>query len=354
MKKKLLMIGMTLLILTALLALSWPSTIPTQVSATTFLGSKEIKLIASDGMADDVFGTSCAISGDTVVIGARSADSDTGANSGAAYVFVRSGSSWLQQAKLTAGDGASGDQFGNSVAISGDTLVVGAYLDDDAGMDSGSAYVFVRSGSSWLQQAKLTAGDGAATDIFGSSVAISGDTAVVGAYLDDDAGMDSGSAYIYQSTPIEYELLQEHLDTIEGKIDSLTSKVEVMSGGIDYLKEAAKKLDIEFLMQSPTPDVFIYVFGVSLNGLPVDAYLSSAHGIRVIEGDPPTPSWDDVTGNVFEWSTGTGHLGFSLNSLSNADEYWMFQFVIQYDDGNITRYGTINVVNNNFGPWAGM
>ena len=299
MKRKLLMIGMTLLILTALLTLSWPLTVPTEVLATTFLGSKEIKLIASDGMADDVFGTSCAISGDTVVIGARSADSDTGANSGAAYVFVR-------------------------------------------------------SGSSWLQQAKLTAGDGAATDIFGSSVAISGDTAVVGAYLDDDAGMDSGSAYIYQSTPIEYELLQEHLDTIEGKIDSLTSKVEVMSGGIDYLKEAAKKLDIEFLMQSPTPDVFIYVFGVSLNGLPVDAYLSSAHGIRIIEGDPPTPSWDDVTGNVFEWSTGTGHLGFSLNSLSNADEYWMFQFVIQYDDGNITRYGTINVVNNNFGPWAGM
>ena len=93
---------------------------------------------------------------------------------------------WLQQAKLTADDDAAGDQFGNSVAVSGDTAVVGAYANDDGGSTSGSAYVFVRSGTTWSQQAKLTASDAAAGDQFGYEVAVSGDTAVVGANGDDD------------------------------------------------------------------------------------------------------------------------------------------------------------------------
>src|SRR4029079_6711032 len=90
---------------------------------------------------------------------------------GSAYVFVRSGTSWSQQAKLTASDAATGDAFGrNGVGISGDTVVVGAPFDDTgAGSDAGSAYVFVRSGTSWSQQQKLTAGDAAAGDTFGIS-----------------------------------------------------------------------------------------------------------------------------------------------------------------------------------------
>ncbi len=88
---------------------------------------------------------------------------------------------WDEIIKKVASDGAVGDSFGVSVAISGDTAIVGAYLDDDAGSASGSAYVFVRSGTTWSQQAKLTALDGAAFDLFGYSVAISGDTAIVGA-----------------------------------------------------------------------------------------------------------------------------------------------------------------------------
>ncbi|MFC2041905.1 FG-GAP repeat protein, partial [Chloroflexota bacterium] len=161
----------------------------------------EIKLTAGDGSVEDWFGLSLAISGDTAVVGAYR-DDDNGSDSGSAYVFVRSGTSWTQQAKLTASDGAGDDWFGSSVAISGDTAVVGAFYDDDNGADSGSAYVFVRSGTNWTQQAKLTASDGAAEDLFGSSVAISGDTAVVGAdgnddNGDDDNGADSGSAYVF-------------------------------------------------------------------------------------------------------------------------------------------------------------
>jgi len=156
------------------------------------------KVIASDAAADDFFGSSVAVSGDTAVVGANGED-DAGSNSGSAYVFVRSGTVWTQQAKLTASDAAAFDNFGRSVAVSGDTAVVGAYLDDHAGgTDAGSAYVFIRIGAVWMQQAKLIASDAAAVDNFGFSVAVSGDTAVVGAILDDHTSlMDVGSAYVF-------------------------------------------------------------------------------------------------------------------------------------------------------------
>jgi uncharacterized repeat protein (TIGR01451 family)/LPXTG-motif cell wall-anchored protein len=102
--------------------------------------------------------------------------------------------------KLTASDGAAGDQFGNTAAISGDTIVVGAKYDDDKGTDSGAAYVFARNKGgvdNWGDMEKLTAADGAAGDRFGQAVSINDDTAVVGAYYDDDKGADSGSAYVF-------------------------------------------------------------------------------------------------------------------------------------------------------------
>ena len=102
-----------------------------------------------------------------------------------------------EDAKLTASDAAAGDAFGRSVAVSGDTVVVGSNSDGGAGFNSGSAYVFTRSGTTWSQQAKLTASDGAFFDQFGFSVAVSGDTIVVGAPFNNDAGSASGSAYIF-------------------------------------------------------------------------------------------------------------------------------------------------------------
>jgi hypothetical protein len=103
----------------------------------------------------------------------------------------------MEQQQLTASDGAESDNFGWSVSISGDYAVVGAYGDDDKGSASGSAYVFVRSGTTWTEQQKLTASDGASTDFFGHSVSISGDTAIVGADGNDDKGINSGSAYVF-------------------------------------------------------------------------------------------------------------------------------------------------------------
>jgi hypothetical protein len=149
-----------------------------------------------------------SISGDTAIVGALG-DDDAEINSGSAYIFENVSSGGFEpteSAKLTASDGAVSDQFGYSVSISGDTAIVGAYLDDDAGSGSGSAYIFENvssGGSAQTESAKLTASDGATEDYFGYSVSIDGDTAIVGAPYDDDAGSASGSAYIFEKGVVE-------------------------------------------------------------------------------------------------------------------------------------------------------
>ncbi|WP_437586790.1 Kelch repeat-containing protein [Sorangium sp. So ce1000] len=161
--------------------------------------AQQQKLIASDGAAGNRFGASVALSEDTALVGAYNDDVGTNASQGSAYVFTRTGGRWTQQHELTAGDSAADDVFGASVALSGDTALVGAYNNDvGTNASQGSAYVFTRTGGRWTQQHELTAADGAADDAFGASVALSGDTALVGAYLDDvGANADQGSAYVF-------------------------------------------------------------------------------------------------------------------------------------------------------------
>ena len=163
----------------------------------TTTGSLLQKLTAPDGASGDAFGVSVAIDGTTALVGSW-LDRDNGNNSGSAYLFDTTTGSLLQ--KLTAPDGAKGDIFGISVAIDGTTALVGAMFDDDNGNDSGSTYLFDTTTGSLLQ--KLTAPDGATMDYFGFSVAIDGTTALVGAYLDDDNGSDSGSAYLFESKSV--------------------------------------------------------------------------------------------------------------------------------------------------------
>ncbi|MEE8155933.1 MAG: FG-GAP repeat protein, partial [Phycisphaerales bacterium] len=161
------------------------------------LGEQLAKLLADDGAQGDEFGISVAISGATAIVGAA-LDDDNGANSGSAYLF--DSTTGVQITKLLADDGVGGDVFGVSVAISGDTAIVGARLDDDNGSASGSAYLFdVSDPAKPTQIAKLLPDDGAANDWFGFSVAISGATAIVGAYRDDDNGGQSGSAYLFDT-----------------------------------------------------------------------------------------------------------------------------------------------------------
>ncbi len=161
------------------------------------------KLKADDGAVNDYFGVSVSVSGDggTVVVGANGDDSAKGS----AYVYRWNGSTYEQSQKLTASDGATSDNFGLSVAVSGDgnTVVVGATGDDDKGTDSGAAYVFRVNGSSWGEM-KLTASDGEASDNFGQSVAISADGSkvVTGAYRDDS---NKGSAYVHRWNGSSYD-----------------------------------------------------------------------------------------------------------------------------------------------------
>jgi len=159
----------------------------------------EAKLIAGDAGANDSFGLSVAIAGDTVVVGAPK-DFLGGQVPGSSYVFRRNGATWTQEAKLSASGAGAEDLFGWAVAITGGMTVVGAPGDDHAGEGSGSAYMFRRSGATWIQEAKLTASDAGAEDLFGWSVAISEDTTVVGApsYNSMSKGY-VGSAYVFRS-----------------------------------------------------------------------------------------------------------------------------------------------------------
>ncbi|HEX3482876.1 MAG TPA: hypothetical protein VHT91_48035 [Kofleriaceae bacterium] len=156
--------------------------------------SLQAELTVADGAADDQLGTSVALAGDTAVIGAVNAGP---AHAGAAYVFVRSGTTWTEQAQLTTADGAALDHFGASIAVSGDTAVVGASGNDAVGQDAGAAYVFVRSGTTWAQQARLTATDAAGSDAFGAAIALGGDTALVGSRFNNERGASAGAAYVF-------------------------------------------------------------------------------------------------------------------------------------------------------------
>ena len=163
------------------------------------------KLIASNGATNDWLGSSVTISGDTIVVGASAADIGSNASQGAAFVFVKPATGWAnmtQTAKLIASDGVTGDCFGLSVAIDSGTVVVGAQNNKiGSNTEQGAAYVFVKPATGWAnmtQTAKLIASDGAALDNFGSSVTISGDTVVVVAFFDDiGSNTNVGSAYVF-------------------------------------------------------------------------------------------------------------------------------------------------------------
>ena len=200
------------------------------------------KLLANDGVASDFFGNSVSISGDTMVIGA-SMDDDKGRDAGAAYIFTRDNDGqWTQQQKLLASDGADYDRFGYAVSVSGntaligsfgaayvftrtgdvwsqqtklvpstetnsgfgmyvsifeDTAVIGAIWDDDKANDAGAAYVFVRINDVWQEQQKLTAADGAANFLFGQSVSVSVDTALIGSFEDVKDNTWKGAVYVF-------------------------------------------------------------------------------------------------------------------------------------------------------------
>lgn len=156
-------------------------------------------LTAPDAEPGDSFGQSIALTKNFLVIGAPRSDT-LGKDSGAAYLFQRQNNSWQYLSKIIADDGAEGDLFGVSVAIDGNTIVVGADLHDEKAENAGAAYVFTLLRGKWAQQAKLTAAYGGMNDIFGVRVAVSGNTALISARRDDvhGIGVDAGSVYFFE------------------------------------------------------------------------------------------------------------------------------------------------------------
>ncbi|MDE0042463.1 MAG: hypothetical protein OXT74_10535 [Candidatus Poribacteria bacterium] len=158
---------------------------------------QQAKLSAQDAAAGDQFGWSVGIDKNTAIVGSRF-DDDIGKNSGSAYIFVRDGDTWNQQAKLKANDGAASDNFGHFVAIRGDVVIVGAPKHAHKGLkQSGAAYIFTRDGERWVQTVKLAADEPVAKDQFGASLSISDDIAIVGAPLKDGTAPDAGAAYVF-------------------------------------------------------------------------------------------------------------------------------------------------------------
>ena len=170
--------------------------------------AQEAQLLAPDGLGGDSFGQAVALDGDVAAVGAAFDDKPTGGNVGSVYVFRRTGTVWAFEQKLVPNDPQDNDRFGGAVALVGDLIVVGAsFKNIAANPDQGAAYVFKRTGGTWIQQARLTAADGAASDGLGESVALNGSTALIGAPGRDGG---KGAAYVFTTDGANW-LFQQQL-----------------------------------------------------------------------------------------------------------------------------------------------
>ena len=177
---------------------------------TNITAQTETKLVASDGAEGDNFGHRCAISGDFIIVGAPYNDNEKGSDAGAAYIFKRDGNDWNELQKLVGSSIHDTSLFGYSVDIDGDYAIVGACWTDQDGEKSGSAYIYKYDAPVWEEQAILTANDAFKADVFGIAASISGDYAIISAIFDDDCGTTTGSSYIFkrlETTWIEQDKL---------------------------------------------------------------------------------------------------------------------------------------------------
>ena len=297
--------GLTATVKSTQVTLAWDEPSDTSITEYEYLQAQTTKMTASDGAAGDLFGHSVAVDGDTAVVGAYEDDS----GKGAAYVLAKDSSgAWSQVAKLTASDGeagvggAAGDHFGWSVAVDGDTLVVGAHFDDDKGGGSGSAYVFTEPSRGWAdwdpssdtETAKLTASDGAMGDSFGESVAVDGDAVVVGAYFDDDKGTDSGSAYVFIKPSGGWANWDTSTDTEKA---GLTAKLTASDGG-----------EFDEFGKSVAVDGDTVVVGAASHGGYGSAYVFTK----------PGGGWATATETAKLTPGNTGNLGDSLSGTFGA------------------------------------
>ncbi|MFM1868954.1 MAG: hypothetical protein RL591_2362 [Planctomycetota bacterium] len=297
--------------------------------------SLQATLTASDGVAADYFGLSVSLSGDTLVVGMPEDDVGANPSQGSVRIFVRSGTTWSAQATLTASDGATGDDFGYSVSLSGDTLAVGVRYDDvGASLDQGSVRVFTRSGSSWSAQATLTASDGAAGDYFGSSVSLSGDTLAVGAPYDDvGANGNHGSVRIFVRSGTTWSA-QATLTASDGASNDLFGSSVSLSG--DTLAVGVLSDDVGANSDQGSVRVFVRsgtVWSAQATLTASDGAANDEFGTSVsLDGDTLAVGvpFDDVGANSDQ-----GSVRVFVRSGSSS---WSAQATLTASDGAATDY----------------
>lgn len=216
---------------------------------------QEAKLLpesAGIGGVYSEFGASVSVDGNRVLVGAPGM-----VGSGAAVVLSYDGNNWQEEAVLIPDDGEDGDNFGGSVSLSGDRALVGAYLDDNNGYYTGSVYLFDFNGNSWAQSHMLTADDGAAYDYFGRSVSLSGDRALIGAQGNDDIGNESGSAYV-MALPIQYNV-NVNVTGLEGGVISFSNGLDTLNMSSDGTQtistlDDGSAFDVDITTQPSSPN----------------------------------------------------------------------------------------------------
>ena len=299
------------------------------------------KLNASDAVGDDEFGTTLAMSGDYAIVGAPRKD-DAGNNSGAAYIFTRQGTEWVEQAKLVAPDARAGDYFGISVAIDEDTVLVGAHRVNKPMADAGSVYVFERLGNSWIQTASLAAPDATKFAYFGFSVGVDEDTAIIGAIRDDEAGPDAGAAYVFVRNGLQWTFQEKLLGNNTESEDNFGYAVDVdgdfaivtspknKGGGAAYIykrdgtKWQQKRNRIRIRMIPIDPDG-ASAFGISVDISGETAVIGATGGVvgqnvvgaaYVFTQNEP-PFWNQHTKLVASDRSGGDQLGFAVAISGN-------------------------------------
>lgn len=307
-----------------------------------------VEQVASDGEVGDQFGYSVAINGNYAIIGAPFDNIGANDNQGSAYIFFFNDSAWVQQAKLVAANGAAGDDFGYSVSISGDYAIVGARHDDvGADSDQGSAYIFIRSGISWTQQANITGASGAASDYFGQSVSIDGDYCAIGSPGDDvGANLNQGTAYVFIRSGINWT--QQDYKTLPGGAEADDFGSAVSISGI-YLVVGAPLDDIGATMNRGSAHVFQRT-GSSWSHTQVLTYTDNDHynfgasvsinGNYLVAGVPGT-SFSDFPGS------GRGYF-FNGTSWGTAPNANFLLSIIGVDAFNGDQFGySVSLGGNN-------
>lgn len=248
------------------------------------------KLTPAAGTVSDQFGSSVAISGDTAIVGAFGSSGYRGA----AYVFIRNGGIWTEQQSLSGSDTVAEDEFGWSVSISSGSAIVGAPRKQSA---KGAAYVFTRSGDVWSEQQKITASDGSAFDQFGYSVAIDTDTAIVGAVMDGSGDTSSGSAYVFERSGAAWSQVEKLAVDDAAKNDKFGESVSIAGSSAVI---GANGRDVDGM-----PDLgAAYVFGRSSSGWTLKQELS-----------PSDPNKGDNFGGSVAVDSGAAVVGSHLKDI---------------------------------------